>query len=351
MSGVVPIFGDREHRGARRIVSGVDRSPHTVSTPTMDADRFDALSRALTSAPSRRKTLGALLGALFASALPGSVLDPLAAAGRRTRKDRRHATRKDRRREAARLESGEVRASDVSAAACIAPGARGCPRTACCATRCKRKKKKCLPCPTGTSYCASQTACVAPGQCVVSCPQGTADCDGDGNCETNTTNSNQHCGGCDRPCGTGKSCVNSVCTDSATCNPACTGGRVCSNPSTNSCTCPDDKPRLCNGECTDPRSDKNHCWPNFDSCGIACPAGDGHVCCNGTCAFLPGCLAGSNMSDCQKNHCGTCGSPCTAEGFACCNGTCVANNNENCGNCGNNCTAQGLRCVGNTCVP
>jgi hypothetical protein len=60
-------------------------------------------------------------------------------------------------------------------------------------------------------------------------------------------------------------------------------------------------------------------------------------------------LAGSNMTDCQKQHCGTCGSPCTAEGFACCNGSCVPNNDENCGRCGNNCTAQGLKCVGNNC--
>jgi hypothetical protein len=377
MSGALPSFGDRDACVVRRIVSGIDRLPHTVSRLQMDADRFDALSRALITPGSRRAALSALLGL----SLPGSSLDAFAAGkgkgktqhghagakhdhgGRRAGAEGRRAHhRQDRhkphtqdatdeqtsqRAETTQLASGEVSASDVSATTCLVPGAKGCPRTACCATGCKKKKKKCLPCPAGTEYCASQAACVAPGQCAVSCATGFADCNGDGNCETNTTNSNQHCGGCNKPCGTDQTCVNSVCTDSKTCDP-CSGGRVC-NPSTGFCACPDDKPTLCGVQCTDPRSDKNHCWPTIDSCGFACPAGEGNQCCNGTCAFLPGCLAGSNMTDCQKQHCGTCGSPCTAEGFACCNGSCVPNNDENCGRCGNNCTAQGLKCVGNNC--
>jgi hypothetical protein len=321
----------------------------------MDADRFDALSRALTTAPSRRTTLGALLGALFASALPGSVLDPLAAAGKRTRKGQRHATRKDRRREAARLESGEVRASDVGAAThCLPPGAKPCRKgEQCCSGRCKRKKRKCLDCASGTTYCAAQEKCVAPGQCGVSCPTGTADCNGDGSCETNTTNSNQHCGSCGNACGSGKSCVNSVCTDNTTCDPACTGGRVCTG-SPGFCTCPDDNPTLCNGQCTDPRSDKRFCSPFREQCGFACAAGDDNQCCDGQCTFLPGCTANSNMTDCKRNHCGECGNPCLDEGSACCDGACVPVDDKNCGYCGNDCVKNGgpgWSCINGTCTP
>src|SRR5215213_8680452 len=48
----------------------------------MDADRFDALSRALTTAASRRTTLRALLGAFLGAALPRLSPAALAAAGK-----------------------------------------------------------------------------------------------------------------------------------------------------------------------------------------------------------------------------------------------------------------------------
>ena len=118
----------------------------------MDADRFDALSRALTTAPSRRTTLGALFGALLGSMLPGPFPDTFAAASKGKRKSRHgHA-------------SGEVRANDVSAAACVEPGAKRCRLDSdCCATRCKKKKKKCLPCPAGTAYCDFACGVCRPG--------------------------------------------------------------------------------------------------------------------------------------------------------------------------------------------
>ena len=284
----------------------------------MDADRFDALSRALTTAPSRRKTLGALLGALIASALPGSVLEPLAAAGRRTRKDRRRATRKDRRREATRLESGEVSASDVGAAThCLPPGAKPCRKgEQCCSGRCKRKKRKCLDCATGTEYCATQEKCVAPGQCGVSCSQGTADCNGDGSCETNTTNSNLHCGGCNQPCDTGKSCVNSVCSGGKTCSPdPCPGDKVC-NGDTGFCTCPPDtvqcefRTTLCSA---DPQTDSTRCGLNCVDCEVS--AAPGYTCCNGQC--VNGCGPSTNGS-CATGPCGASCTPCSG-GQLCCN--------------------------------
>jgi hypothetical protein len=311
-----PLSGDREPGGARRIVSGIDRPPHTVSTPPMDADRFDALSRALTTAPSRRKTLGALLGALLASALPGSVLDPLATAGKRTRKGQRHATRKDRQREAARLESGEVRASDVGAAShCLPPGAKPCRNgSQCCSGRCKRKKKKCLPCATGTEYCPAQEKCVAPGQCGGACAPGTADCDGNGSCETNTTNSNQHCGTCNNLCGTGQTCVNSVCSGSKTCSPdPCPGDKVC-NGTTGFCTCPDNtvqcefRTTLCT---TDPQTDSKRCGLNCIDCSTV---QDGYRCCSGEC--VNGCAPNTDGS-CATGPCGTSCTPCTFPKICC----------------------------------
>ena len=316
MSGGPLSFGDGVAGGARRIVTGIDRPPHTVSTPTMDADRFDALSRALTTAPSRRKTLGALLGALLASALPGSVLDPLAAAGKRTRKGQRHATRKDRRREEAQLESGEVRAGDVGAAThCLPPGAKPCRNgSQCCSGRCKRKKKKCLDCATGTEYCPAQEKCVAPGQCGGGCATGTADCDGNGSCETNTTNSNQHCGGCNQPCGTGKSCVNSVCTDSKTCAP-CPADKVC-NTSTGFCTCPAEKPVQCefnSGRCSaDPQTDSTRCGLNCYDCEVS--FAPGYRCCGGQC--VNGCGPSTNGS-CADGPCGASCTPCPTGKFCC----------------------------------
>jgi len=284
----------------------------------MDADRFDALSRALTTAPSRRTTLGAVLGALLGRALPGSFLDPLAAAGggKRRTKRHRHATKKDRQRAGTtQLASGEVRASDVSAAAtCIAPGAKGCPKTACCATRYKKKKKKCLPCPAGTAYCASQHACVAPGDCAVSCAPGTADCNGDGSCETNTTNSTQHCGGCNKPCGTNQTCVNSICTGGMTCGP-CSGDKVC-NGSTGFCTCPAERPVQCDGNSTrcsaDPNTDSTRCGINCVDCAVS--FAPGYHCCGGQC--VNGCGPATNGS-CVTGPCGPSCTPCSGGQFCC----------------------------------
>jgi hypothetical protein len=265
----------------------------------MDADRFDALSRALSSPGSRRTTLSALLGALLGSALP--VLIPDALAERKGKgKRQRHATRKDRQR-ATESEGGEVRARDVSAAGhCLAPGQKKCfAGTDCCSGRCKKKKKKCLGCLSGTEYCAAQEACVAPGTCVTSCNTGTADCDGDGVCETNTTTSTQHCGGCDQPCDNNETCVSSSCTSGETCT-------------TNNDCCPEDIPtchsngpnsafRICDGGVCRCHANGLPHYCNKRPVAIA----DCHQCCvDGDCATVF-----PNRPDivCRSN--GTCGCP------------------------------------------
>jgi hypothetical protein len=316
----------------------------------MDADRFDALSRTLITPGSRRATFSALFGALLGRTLPGSSPDAFAAGKGKGKTRHEHASAKHdhggrsagaegrrahprqnrhqphtqdatdeqtpRQTETTQLASGEVRASDVSAAACVEPGAKGCPKTACCATRCKKKKKKCLPCPAGTAYCASQAACVAPGQCAVSCAPGTADCNGDGSCETNTTNSNQHCGGCNKPCGTNQTCVNSICTGGLTCSPSpCPGDKVCSG-ATGFCTCPAERPVQCSGNTTrcsaDPNTDSTRCGVNCVDCSVS--FAPGYRCCGGKC--VNGCGPASN-SGCD----GPCGPSCTpcSGGQFCCN--------------------------------
>jgi DNA-binding beta-propeller fold protein YncE len=190
----------------------------------MDADRFDALSRVLTTPGSRRTALGALLGTLLGNALPGASRDALVAAGKQNKKEKRKTTRQGQARtkhdrhpgrdsgstKGRRKHSGkdheqapneeltdeqpdaptadptpepvekplafkrndrdagaqsesttEVSAEAVSAATCLPPGAKPCRQGSdCCSGLCKKKKKKCLPCPSGTTYCAPQQACV-----------------------------------------------------------------------------------------------------------------------------------------------------------------------------------------------
>lgn len=56
-------------------------------------------------------------------------------------------------------------------------------------------------------------ACVSGSCTIAACNTGFANCDGNaGNgCEANVNTSTQHCGGCNRPCAVGQSCVNGVC--------------------------------------------------------------------------------------------------------------------------------------------
>jgi hypothetical protein len=280
----------------------------------MDADRFDALSRALSSPGSRRSTLSALLGALLGGALPVLVPDALAA---RKEKGKRRATRKDRQ-QAAESEGGEVRASDVGAAGhCLPPGQKKCfAGTDCCSGRCKIKKKKCLGCLKGTEYCAAQEACVAPGTCTTSCPTGTADCDDDGVCETDTTTSEQHCGGCNQPCDSNQTCVNGVCTGSSTCAFPCSGDKVC-DESRGFCVCPAERPVQCefnSGRCSaNPQTDSTRCGLHCYDCEQS--YAPGYHCCNGQC--VNGCGPATNGS-CAAEPCGASCTPCTG-GKLCCN--------------------------------
>jgi hypothetical protein len=248
----------------------------------MDADRFDALSRALTTAPSRRKTLGALLGALLASALPGFSPDTRAAARKRNGRDVGAATH------------------------CLPPGAKPCKKgSQCCSGRCKKKKKKCLDCATGTTYCASQEACVDSAQFDTLCT------DDGGTC----TNNSDCCpsGGCTHSGSLYKTCSNGSCVcevahpdyphacdwppNPSQCHQCCVSDdcvvrfndpdRVCLN---GNCVCDGDKPDLCRvfnssplrSACTNTQSDPTNCG----SCARVCNLST-ETCVNGGCVPKP----------------------------------------------------------------
>lgn len=109
------------------------------------------------------------------------------------------------------------------------------------------------------------------------CKSGTTKC---GNACVNLQNNPAHCGGCNRPCAAGTSCVNGSCQG--------TGG--CQSPNT-----------LCGSSCVDTRTDRNNCG----TCGNTCTSGQN--CVNSSCvsACNPPCAAGR---DCYQGTC-TCSSP------------------------------------------
>jgi len=232
----------------------------------IDADRFDALSRALSTPRSRRTALSALLGALLGKALPGPSLEAAAA----------------------RKQNGR----DVGAAACVAPGAKRCRKDIdCCATPCKRKKRKCLPCPAGTEYCETSAACV----------------------DLQTDHAN--CGSCGHDCGT-QVCESGLCTDiGVTCDP-CPQDLVCEG-STGLCRCPAERPVVC------PFRNGGYCSANLSTdperCGQFCETcAAGGNCCNGSCVY--GCGPGVTpaSSSCGTEPCGGGCEVCT-DGKYCCN--------------------------------
>jgi hypothetical protein len=251
----------------------------------MDADRFDALSRALTTAPSRRTTLGALLAALLGSVLPGRSPDTRAAARKRNGRDVGAATH------------------------CLPPGAKPCKQgSQCCSGRCKKKKKKCLDCATGTTYCVSQEKCVDSAQFDTLCP------DDGGPCTTNTDCCPS--GGCTSGSSLYMTCSNGSCVcnvahpdyphacdwppNPSQCHQCCNNddcevrfsdpNRVCLN---GNCVCDGDTPTLCSQRieggktyCTDTTSDPENCSAVVGNCGTKC-APD-WACINGTCTFQSG---------------------------------------------------------------
>lgn len=120
----------------------------------------------------------------------------------------------------------------------------------------------------------------------------------------------RHCGGCDRACGEGGTCVASECV--------CSGGRA-----------------YCDGTgCVDLTTDASHCG----GCGVACTGGA--TCTGGACrcpaggSYCPGVGCVDTTSD--WDHCGACGARCGYADLACVDGLC-----DRCGDPGDPCCQRG----------
>ena len=186
----------------------------------MDADRFDALTRSLTAAGSRRRALAtALSGALGLLGLAGPD-------------------------EAAAAKSGKCKPPCGECATCK----RGdCKKKQGRKKRCKRGKCQPLregtPCTNGTCQSGSCIAAVLP------CPQGLTVCSG--SCvDTRTAQAN--CGGCGIVCGPRQTCCGGDCVSLNTnrrncgaCGNVCPVGTNCCNR-TCSCVAPQ---ICCRGTC------------------------------------------------------------------------------------------------------
>jgi len=154
--------------------------------------------------------------------------------------------------------------------------------------------------PHATPACASGVCAVAD------CEQGWGDCDGEASngCETDTTTTNAHCGGCNSPCSGGDICANGSCQ--STC-PSPTAD--CDMSSSTGCE-------------VDTSSDGLHCGNCPNSCSTS------QYCQGGSCASCAGALRdcdrlGSN--GCETNsaidplNCGGCGTSCGSDSTCACN--------------------------------
>jgi hypothetical protein len=257
----------------------------------MDANRFDLLSRTLTSARSRRTTLRILLGSL----LGGALLGPEEGAADH---GCRHA-----------------------GAGCTAPGQ-------CCTKRCVTGGvcgcDADNPCPRPKNPC-KKAVCNANGRCVTvnrtagaPCPKDrtvcTKDvCDGQGTCThpPDASKNGMACESDGNPC-TRDVCRDGVCKHSVKADGAyCAYNQVCVQ---GACT-------YCLGDACAGHDDccTNYCFENTCVCwvGNQRPPGGGCTsnaqCCNGKCNTATGTCA------CDANDISFC-----FNGDSCCSGKCVA---------------------------
>jgi hypothetical protein len=251
----------------------------------MDADRFDALVRSLSTTGSRRG-LTRWLGGLTA----GSLLAPLlAVAG------------------AAKPKKCKPKCKGKQ---CGPDGCKGkcgkCKQNESCT---KGGKCKCVPDCTGkpcgagngcggacqSGSCSAGKVCVR-GACEGACPD-TATLCADECVDTDTDN--QHCGLCDRPCTGDLTCIAGTCD--------CASGVKCGD------------------ECVDPLSDNEHCG----GCGTRCQ-GD-LTCLSGNCGCASGTQCDSACVDTNSDsaHCGFCDNPCPAN-TTCKSGQCITSCDPSC---------------------
>ena len=360
----------------------------------MDGQRFDAITRALASAKTRRHVLGALLASAAASVLPRRAAAEGAYCG------------------VTCVDSGENcdGATDGCYTCCdplcvdltldpnncgdcgvVCPGGSyaGCINAACylncpdgwtnCGQYCAdvaNDIQNCLACGNvcnATDVCCP-AGCSSPqfddgncGACGNACPAGQRCC----NAECVDSDSDvRYCGSCDVSCAADQVCRRGACAarcpagqlfcdpdcidpqnDSANCgacgavcagNDRCQGGAcvsICADGTTD-----------CGGKCVDLTSDQNNCG----ACGVVCDSATS--CANGIC-IRPECPSGQTR--CQDgcfdtttdaNHCGGCTNVCI-DGLTCCAGACfdLKTDPKHCGRCDFACP-PGYRCDGKGCI-
>jgi hypothetical protein len=299
----------------------------------MDADRFDALSRALTTPGSRRTILGALLGMLFGGALSGASQESLA--DRRTRNGKRPGKKAGRAKTDHKRDTGKNRRTD--------------PRRDRHAPREPQPKDEQRLDPADEAVAAESRAgasdevnaashgcrhtgagCTKPGQCC------SGRCAGNGTCQLCTRASQ-----CPAPPAS-EPCQKRVCTDTGKCvirnkaegagcsdGLACTTGDACDGNGRCVGT-PDDTLCLSGETCTDGEC---LCASGKEVCGASCISS----CCNQgeveDCVGGQTCCSGHGCRDLQtdKDHCGECGASCVPDTFTdCVLGECKCGNDPAC---------------------
>jgi hypothetical protein len=246
----------------------------------MDADRFDALSRALTIQRSRRTTLRALLGTLLSGVLPGASGETLA---------ERH------------------KSLDTAASLVCRPVGTACKHgRQCCAKKCLRSGKCSCDasnsCPQPTNPC-KMAVCSSTGRCVIQNEPAGTPCGGEKVCcdkscvdtETDPT----HCGNCGNRCLSGEVCTNGKClcaSGNVVCGGACVAGNCCKGDSR--LTCKDGEKCCSPNGCINVLGDD---LENCGDCGVACDRDSADRCTEGTCKCGDNVCVGSEV--CKVTTC------------------------------------------------
>ncbi len=274
-----------------------------------------------------------------------------------------------------------------------------CPLTV-CGDACVDTQVTATHCGTCDTACNAGEACV-DGACQLSCTADQVVCDGA--CATPMTDRN-HCGAtadctganagatcadgevcvegaCTTSCGTGLLACDGTCTNPMTDRNHCGATADCSGANTGA-TCADGEVCVegacttscgtgllaCDGTCTNPMTDRNHCGATADcsgantgatcaagelcvdgACTLSCPAGE--IACGGACVDpmsdraycgasgdCAGANAGAACADGEVCAAGTCDASCGST-LSLCGGACVDTNSDpmHCGNCTTTC--------------
>src|SRR5688500_14670559 len=183
----------------------------------MDADRFDALTKALTHSAARRRLIAGLSGTL-ASLLAGIETAGRPKMARRTRHERDrdrhwgggHATdrvtdEKRKKKKKNKKKNKKAPSSDApTAPTSCAPGLTDCPPDGCVDLR--RDAVHCGACGQG---CVGPDAVCIAGNC--GCPAGLTWCAAEGLVCRDLRSDAEYCGTCDTACNGCEACQNGTC--------------------------------------------------------------------------------------------------------------------------------------------